>query len=173
MRLHRVALSAASLLLLSSVPALPQQTAQPQFQSSELQVTVDRARRYAAGQLSVTLLFSNISQENIALYDSGGAEMVTDSGDASLSSDTIGLPVCTVDCQLGNAIIGLYVEPAVIERGYSLKGTFLFAAEAAGSSCSINFTLHAHIARLGNSPHVTRRENWHQVTVRLSNIQAC
>ena len=63
MRLHRVALSAASLLLLSSVPALPQQTAQPQFQSSEVKVTVNRARRNAAGQLSVTLLFSNISQE--------------------------------------------------------------------------------------------------------------
>ena len=33
--------------------------------------------------------------------------MVTDSGDTSLSSDTIGVPVCTVDCQLGNAIVGL------------------------------------------------------------------
>ena len=172
MRLHRVA-PAASLLLLSSVPALPQQTAHPQFQSSELRVTVNRARRSAAGQLSVTFLFANISQENIALYDSGGAEMVSDSGDMTLSSDTIGLPVCTVDCQLGNAIIGLYVDPAVIERGNSLKGTFLFPAEAAGSSCSIDFTLHAYVARLGNSPQVTRRENWRQVTIGLSNIQAC
>jgi len=158
MRLHRVA-PAAGLLLLSSVPALPQQTAQPQFQSSELQVTVNRAKRNAAGQLAVTLLFSNISQENIALYDSGGAEIVTDSGATSLSSDTIGVPVCTVDCPIGNAIVGLYVDPAVIERGKGLKGTFLFPAEAA-NSCSIDFTLHAYVARLGNSPQVTRRENW-------------
>ncbi len=172
MRLHRVA-AVTGLLLLSSVPALPQQTAQPQFQSGELRITVARAGRNAAGQLSVTLLFSNISQENIALYDSGGAEIIIDSGDTSLSADTIGVPVCTVDCQLGNAIIGVYVDPAVIERGNSLKGTFLFPREAAGSSCSIHFTLHAYVARLGTSPQVTRRENWRPVTIALSNIRTC
>jgi hypothetical protein len=155
------------------VPALPQHTAQPQFQSSELRVSVDRAGRNAAGQLSVTLLFSNISQENIALYDSGGAEMVTDAGDTALSSETIGVPVCTVDCQLGNAIIGVYVDPAVIARGNALRGTFLFPAEAAGSSCGIDFTLHAYVARLGTSPQVARRENWRPVTIALSNIRAC
>ena len=48
MRSHRTAALSISLLSLSFMPALPQQTAQPQFKSSELQVTVNRAKRTAA-----------------------------------------------------------------------------------------------------------------------------
>ena len=66
MRLHRPVATGISLLLLSSLPALPQQVAQPQFKSSELQVTVNRAKRNAAGQLVVSLQLTNVSQENLA-----------------------------------------------------------------------------------------------------------
>ena len=83
MRLHRTAALSISLLLLSFMPALPQQTAQPQFKSSELQVTVNRAKRTAAGQLATSLVFRNISRENVAVYGTGGAAIMTDTGETA------------------------------------------------------------------------------------------
>jgi len=49
MPLHRLAAIACCFLLLTHTPARPEQPVQPQFKSSELQVTVNRAKRNAAG----------------------------------------------------------------------------------------------------------------------------
>ena len=54
MMLYRL-IAISCLLLLTIAPALPEQPAQPQFKSSELQVTVNRAKRNAAGQLVTSL----------------------------------------------------------------------------------------------------------------------
>ena len=173
MRLHRSVATGISLLLLSSLPALPQQAPQPQFKSSELQVTVNRAKRNAAGQLVVSLQLTNVSQENIALYGSGGSEATTETGDAVVSSETKGLPVCTVDCNLTNAIVGLYVDPVVIERGNSLAVTLLFPSDTQSTSCSLDLTARIYVARLGQNSQPSNRETWHLVPVSLANIQAC
>ncbi len=173
MRLLRAAPIGFSLLLLSSLPALPQQPAQPQFKSSELQVTVNRAKRNAAGQLVVSLQLTNMSKENLALYGSGGTEATTETGDAVVSSETKGLPVCTVDCNLTNAIVGLYVNPAVIERGNSLGATLLFPSDAQSPSCSLDLTMHIYVARLGQNSQLTSKEKWHLVPASLSNVKTC
>ena len=161
------------LLLLTTAPARPEQPAQPQFKSSELQVTANRAKRNAAGQLVVALQLTNVSQENIALYGSGGSEATTETGDTVVSSETKGLPVCTVDCNLTNAIVGLYVDPVVIERGNSLAATLLFPSDAQSRSCAIHLTTRLYVARLGQSSQLTSREKWHLVPVSLSNVKAC
>ena len=85
MRYTRPAAMSFSLLLLTIMPALPQQPAQPQFKSSELQVTVNRAKRNAAGQLAASLVFLNVSRENVALYGTGGAAIMTDTGETAES----------------------------------------------------------------------------------------
>ncbi len=173
MRLLRAAQIGFSLLLLSSLPALPQQPAQPQFKSSELQVTVNRAKRNAAGQLVVSLQLTSVSQENIALYGSGGSEATTETGDTVVSSETKGLPVCTVDCNLTNAIVGLYVDPVVIERGNSLAATLILPSDPQSPSCVIDLTTRIYVARLGQSSQLTSREKWRLVPVSLSNVKAC
>jgi hypothetical protein len=173
MRLQRAAATGICLLLLSSLPALPQQPAQPQFKSSELQVTINRAKRNAAGQHVVSLLFNNVSQENLAIYGSGGTEGTTGTGDAVVSSETKGLPVCTIDCNLTNAIVGLYVDPVVIERGNSLAVTLLFPSDAQSPSCSLDLTARIYVARLGQNSQPSNREKWHLVPVSLANIQVC
>jgi hypothetical protein len=155
------------------VPALSQQVAQPQFKSSELQVTVNRAKRNAAGQLVVSLQLTNVSQENIALYGSGGSEATTETGDTVVSSETKGLPVCTVDCNLTNAIVGLYVDPVVIERGNSLAATLILPSDAQSPSCAIDLTTRIYVARLGQSSQVTSREKWRLSAVSLSNVKTC
>ena len=147
--------------------------AQPQFKSSELQVTVNRAKRNAAGQLVVSLLFNNVSQENLALYGSGGTEGTTETGDAVVSSETKGLPVCTVDCNLTNAIVGLYVDPVIIERGNSLATTLIFPSDTQSPSCSLDLTMRIYVARLAQNSQLSNREKWHLVPVSLANIQAC
>ena len=161
------------LLLLTTAPARPEQPAQPQFKSSELQVTANRAKRNAAGQLVVSLLFNNVSQENLAIYGSGGTEGTTETGDAVVSSETKGLPVCTVDCNLTNAIIGLYVDPVVIERGNSLATTLIFPNDKQSTSCSLDLTMRIYVARLAQNSQPSNREKWHLVPVSLTNIQAC
>ena len=165
--------SSCCLLLLTTAPARPEQPAQPQFKSSELQVTVNRAKRNAAGQLVVSLQLTNVSQENIALYGSGGTEATTETGDTVVSSETKGLPVCTVDCNLTNAIVGLYVDPVVIERGNSLAATLLFPSDAQSPSCSLDLTARIYSPGSVKSSQPSNREKWHLVPVSLTNIQAC
>jgi hypothetical protein len=97
----------------------------------ELQVTVNRAKRNAAGQLAASLVILNISHENIALYGNGGAAIMTDTGETSESSDASGLPICTVSCQIPHAAIGVYVDPVIVERDNSMMATFIFPGEAA------------------------------------------
>jgi hypothetical protein len=173
MPIFRLAAISVTLLLLTSVQALPQQAAEPQFKSSELQVTVNRAKRNAAGQLVVSLQLTNVSQENLALYGSGGTEATTETGDIVVSSETKGLPVCTVDCNLTNAIVGLYVDPAVIERGNSLAATLLFPSDAQSPSCAIDLTTRIYVARLGQNLQLASREKWHQLPISLSNVRTC
>ena len=173
MRLHRPVATGISLLLLSSLPALPQQVARPQFKSSELQVTINRAKRNAAGQLVVSLQLTNVSQENLAIYGSGRSEATTETGDTVDSSETKVLPVSTVDCNLTNAIIGLYVDPVVIERGNSLATTLIFPSDKQSISCSLDLTMRIYVARLAQNSQPSNREKWHLVPVSLTNIQAC
>jgi hypothetical protein len=173
MPLYYIRAITCCLLLLTTAPARPEQPAQPRFKSSELQVTVNRARRDAAGQLVVSLLFNNVGQEKLALYGSGGTEATTETGDTVISSETKGLPVCTVDCNLTNAIVGLYVDPVVIERGNSLAVTLLFPSDAQSLSCSLDLTARIYLARLGQKSQPSNREKWHLVPVSLTNIQAC
>ena len=173
MPLYYIRAITCCLLLLTTAPARPEQPVQPQFKSSELQVTVNRAKQNAAGQLVVSLLFNNVSQEKLALYGSGGTEATTETGDTVISSETKGLPVCTVDCNLTNAIVDLYVDPVVIERGNSLAVTLLFPSDAQSPSCSLDLTARIYLARLGQKSQPSNREKWHLVPVSLTNIQAC
>jgi hypothetical protein len=161
------------LLLLTAASARPEQPVQPQFKSSELQVTVNRAKRNAAGQLVVSLLFNNVSQENLALYGSGGTEATTETGDTVISSETKSLPVCTVDCNLTNAIVGLYVDPVVIERGNALAVTLLFPGDAQSPSCSLDLTVRVYVARLGGSMQLSSKDQWHQLSIGLANVTVC
>jgi len=173
MPLYYIRAITCCLLLLTIAPARPEQPVQPQFKSSELQVTVNRAKRNAAGQLVVSLLINNVSQENLALYGSGGTEATTETGDTVISSETKGLPVCTVDCNLTNAIIGLYVDPAIIERGNSLAVTLLFPSDTQIPSCSLDLTMRIYVAGLAQNSQPSNREKWHLVPVSLTNVQAC
>ena len=173
MPLSRMIAISCCLLLLTAAPVRPEQPVQPQFKSSELQVTVNRAKRSAAGQLVVSLQLMNMSQENLALYSNGGTEGTTETGDALVSSETKGLPVCTVDCNLTNAIVGLYVDPVVIQRGNSLAVTLLFPSDAQSPSCSLDLTMHIYVARLGQNSQLTRGEKWHLVPASLSNVKTC
>ena len=173
MPLYHIHAITCCLLLLTTAPARPEQPARPQFKSSELQVTANRAKRNAAGQLVVSLLFNNVSQENLAIYGSGGTEATTETGDVVVSSETKGLPVCTVDCNLTNAIIGLYVEPVVIERGNSLATTLIFPSDTQSTSCSLDLTMRIYVARLAQNSQPSNREKWHLVPVSLSNVHAC
>jgi len=161
------------LLLLTTAPALSQQTAQPQFKSSELQVTVNRAKRNAAGQLAASLVFLNISHENVALYGTGGAAIMTDTGETSESSDASGLPICTVSCQIPHAAIGVYVDPVIVERDNSMMATFVFPGDAKSGSCSIDLTLRVYVARLGESMQLSSKDQWHQVSIGLANVKLC
>jgi len=156
-----------------SGPTLPQPASQPQFRSSELQVTINRAKHNAAGQLVTSLLITNISSENLALYGSGGTEATTETGDTITSSETRGLPVCTVDCNLTNAIVGLYVDPAVIERGNSMAVTLIFPNDAQTGLCTVYLNTRVYVARLGTNAQLTSREKWHQVPVSLANVSTC
>jgi hypothetical protein len=169
---YRPAAIIITFLMAMSVPALPQE-AQPQFKSSELQVTVNRARRNAADQLMISLRFTNVSQENLAFYGSGGAEATTETGDALASWEIKGLPVCTVDCQLTNAIIGLYADPVIIEPGNALAATFIFPGDAQTGSCSLDLSMRIYAARLGRNPQLTSKEKWHLVPVSLANVRVC
>ena len=169
---YRPAVIIITLLMVMSVPALPQE-AQPQFKSSELQVTVHRAGRNAADQLVISLRFTNVSQENLAIYGSGGAEATTETGDTLASWEIKGLPFCTVDCQLTNAIIGLYADPVIIEQGNALAATFIFPGDAQTGSCSLDLTMHIYVARLAQNSQPSSREKWHLLPVSLPNIQAC
>jgi hypothetical protein len=173
MPLYYIRAITCCLLLLTTAPARPEQSAQPQFKSSELQVTADRAKRNPAGQLVVSLLFNNVSQENLAIYGSGGTEGTTETGDVMVSSETKGLPVCTIDCNLTNAIVGLYVDPVIIERGNSLAATLIFPSDAQSPSCAIDLATRIYVARLGQSAQLTSREKWHLVPVSLSNVKTC
>lgn len=173
MPLSRITAISCCLLLLTAAPARPEQPAQPQFKSSELQVTVNRAKRNAAGQLVVSLLFNNVSQEKLAIYVSGGTEGTTETGDVMVSSETKGLPVCTIDCNLTNAIVGLYVDPVVIERGNSLAVTLLFPSDARSPSCSLDLTMRIYVAGLAQNSQPSNREKWHLVSVNLANVQVC
>jgi hypothetical protein len=173
MPLYHIHAIACCLLLLTTVPARPEQPAQPQVKSSELQVTANRAQRNAAGQPVVSLLFNNVSQENLALYGSGGTEATTETGDVMVSSETKGLPVCTVDCNLTNAIVGLYVDPVVSERGNSLATTLIFPSDTQSASCSLDLTMRIYVAGLAQISQLTNREKWHLVPVSLANVQAC
>ncbi len=173
MTITRMTAISFSLLLLISLPAFPQQSAQPQFKSSDLKVTINHAKRNAAGQLVISLQLANVSQENVALYGSGGTEATTETGDAIISSETKGLPVCTVDCNLTNVIVGLYVDPAIIERGNSLGATLLFPSDALSPSCNLDLTMHIYVASVGTSVAITRKETWHQISVTLPDIKTC
>ena len=173
MPLSRITAISCCLLLLSSLPALPQQVAQPQFKSSELQVTVNRAKRNAAGQLAVSLQLTSVSREDIALYGCGGSEATTETGDTVISSETKGLPVCTVDCNLTNAIVGLYIDPAIIERGNSLATILIFPSDTQIPSCSLDLTMRIYVARLAQNSQLSNREKWHLVSVNLANVQVC
>ena len=90
-----------------------------------------------------------------------------------VSSETKGLPVCTVDCNLTNAIVGLYVDPVVIERGNSLATTLIFPSDTQSISCSLDLTMRIYVARLAQNSQLSNREKWHLVPVSLTNIQAC
>jgi len=173
MPIYRLAATSLVLLILTSAPVLSQQAAQPQFTSSELQVTINRAKHNAAGQLVTSLLITNISSENLALYGSGGTEATTETGDTITSSETRGLPVCTVDCNLTNAIVGLYVDPAVIERGNSMAVTLIFPNDAQTGLCTVYLNTRVYVARLGTNAQLTSREKWHQVPVSLANVSTC
>ena len=173
MRLHRTAALSISLLLLSFMPALPQQTAQPQFKSSELQVTVNRAKRTAAGQLATSLVFRNISRENVAVYGTGGAAIMTDTGETAESADVSGLPICTTSCQIPHAAIGVYVDPVIVEKDNAMMATFVFPGDAKSGSCSIDLTLRVYVARLGESMQLSSKDQWHQVSIGLANVQVC
>jgi hypothetical protein len=173
MPLYYIRAITCCVLLLTTAPARPEQPAQPQFKSSELQVTANRAKRNAAGQLVVSLLFNNVSQENLAIYGSGGTEATTETGDVVVSSETKGLPVCTVDCNLTNAIVGVYVDPVVVERGNSLATTLIFPSDTQSTSCSLDLTMRIYVARLAQISQPSNSEKWHLVPVSLTNIQAC
>jgi len=173
MPLYRIVAISCCFLLLTTAPASPQQPQQPPFKSSELQVVVKRAKRNAAGQLVTSLLFTNMSPENLAIYGSGGTELTSETGDTLLSSETKGLPICTVDCNLTNAIVGLYVDPVIIERGNSLAATLIFPSDAQSTSCSLDLTMHIYVGSLGQNSQLSNREKWHLVQVSLANIQAC
>ena len=173
MAIHRVAAISFSLLLLTSVHALSQLPAQPQFKSSELQVTINRAKRNAAGQLAASLVILNISHENIALYGTGGAAIMTDTGETAESSDASGLPICTVSCQIPHAAIGVYVDPVIVERDNYMMATFVFPGDAKSGSCSIDLTIRVYVARLGESMQLTSKDQWHQVSIGLANVQVC
>jgi hypothetical protein len=173
MPLYRIVAISCCLLLLTIAPALPEHPVQPQFKSSELQVTVDRAKRNAGDQLVVSLLFNNVSEVNLPVYGNGGTEATTETGDTVVSSETKGLPVCTVDCNLTNAIVGLYVDPVVIERGNSLATTLIFPSDKQSTSCSLDLTMRIYVARLAQNLPPSNREKWHLVPLSLTNIQAC
>ena len=172
MILYRL-IAISCLLLLTIAPALPEQPAQPQFKSSELQVTVNRAKRNAAGQLVTSLVIMNVSNENVALYGNGGAAIMTDTGETSESSDASGLPICTVSCQIPHAAIGVYVDPVIVERDNSMMATFVFPGDAKSASCSIDLTIRVYVARLGNSSQLSNNEKWHQVSIGLANVKVC
>jgi len=173
MPLHRLAAIACCFLLLTHTPARPEQPVQPQFKSSELQVTVNRAKRNAAGQLAASLVVLNISRENIALYGTGGAAIVTDTGETSESSDASGLPICTASCQIPHAAIGVYVDPVIVERDTSMMATFVFPGDSNSGSCSIDLTLRVYVARLGQSMQLSSKDQWHQVSIGLANVNVC
>ena len=122
MPLSRLAAITCRLLLLTTAPALPQQPAQPQSKSSEPQVTVNRAKRTAAGQLATSLVFRNISRENVAVYGTGGAAIMTDTGETAESRTSSGLPICTASCQIPHAAIAVYVDPVIVENGQCHDG---------------------------------------------------
>jgi hypothetical protein len=90
-----------------------------------------------------------------------------------ISSETKGLPVCTVDCNLTNAIVGLYVDPVVIERGTSLAVTLLFPSDARSLLCSLDLTMRIYVARLAQNSQISNREKWHLAPVSLADIQVC
>jgi hypothetical protein len=172
MLIYRLAAIGFSLLLMSA-HALSQQPAQPQFKSSELQVTVNRAKRNAAGQLVTSLVIMNVSSENVALYGSGGAAIMTDTGETSESSDASGLPICTTSCQIPHAAIGVYVDPVIVERDNSMMATFDFPGDAKNGSCSIDLTIRVYVARLGERMQLSSKDQWHQVAIGLPNVHVC
>jgi len=173
MTITRLAAIGFSFLLLMSAHALSQQPAQPQFKSSELKVTVNRAKRNAAGQLAASLVILNISHENIALYGTGGAAIMTDTGETSESSDAGGLPICTTSCQIPHAAIGVYVDPVIVERDNAMMATFVFPGNANSGSCSIDLTIRVYVARLGESMQLSTKDQWHQMSIGLANVQVC
>ena len=115
----------------------------------------------------------NISHENIALYGTGGAAIMTDTGETSESSDASGLPICTVSCQIPHAAIGVYVDPVIVERDNSMMATFVFPGDAKSGSCSIDLTIRVYIARLGQSMQLSSKDQWHQVSIGLANVNVC
>ena len=173
MPLSRLAAITCCLLLLTTAPALPQQPTQPQFKSSELQVTVNRAKRTAAGQLATSLVFRNISRENVAVYGTGGAAIMTDTGETAESADVSGLPICTTSCQIPHAAIGVYVDPVIVEKDNAMMATFVFPAEAHSGSCSVDLTIRVYVARLGEGTQLSSKDQWHQVSVGLPNVRVC
>lgn len=173
MLIYRLAAIGFILLLLMSAHAFPEQPVQPQFKSSELKVTVNRAKRNAAGQLVTSLVIMNVSQENVALYGNGGAAIMTDTGETSESSDASGLPICTASCQIPHAAIGVYVDPVIVERGNAMMATFVFPGNANSGSCSIDLTIRVYVARLGESMQLSTKDQWHQVSIGLANVKVC
>ena len=173
MPLFRLTTISCWLLLLTIAPAFPQQQPQPQFKSSELQVTVNRAKRNAAGQLVISLRFENVSRENVALYGVEGAGVTTEAGETAEPTGVIGLPLCAASCDNPVAAVGVHVEPVMIEKDGSLLATYVFPGEASKNECSLDLAVRIYLARLGNGTQPAYTHKWRQLSIGLANVKVC
>lgn len=173
MLLVRAAILACSLSLCITAHTSAEQAPAPTFKSSELQVTVKRAKRNAAGQLAISLLIENIAHENVALYGVDGAGVTTESGETAEPSDVVGLPFCVASCQNPVSAVGVHVEPVVVEKDGSLLAIYLFPGEGSKGACSLDLAVRLYVARLGGGTQPTHSLKWHQISVGLANLSLC
>ena len=173
MPLSRITAISCSILLLTIAPASPEPSAQPKFKSSELQVTVNRAKRNAAAQLVISLLFENVSRENVALYGVEGTGVTTEAGETAEPTGVIGLPLCAASCENPVAAVGVHVDPVMIEKDGSLLATYVFAGEASKDECSLDLAVRIYLARLGNGTQPAYTHKWRQLSIGLANVTLC
>ena len=67
----------------------------------------------------------------------------------------------------------MYVDPVIVEQDNAMMATFVFPGDAKSGSCSIDLTIRVYVARLGESMQLSSKDQWHQVSIGLANVQVC
>jgi hypothetical protein len=169
-----------------------QQETQPQFTTGGIRVVVNRAVRHAnATQFVLSLIVTNLGDEEVALGLMEMPTLITDTGGGAEAVKVSGIPFCNATGQTMDWCIEHQhvAAPALIDRQNSITVTLIFRTNPDSEFCSVDFSMplftrrgdKGRVSNDGGDDYVRRRylrrresaDSWQQITVGLPNVRVC